>query len=83
VGIERGRLLLHAETKLPGTACLEFRLDSSGDASSTKLTMTARFRSKGLFGILYWHSVVPLHSIVFGSMLKGITEYNLDLVQPR
>ena len=73
VGIERGRsLLLHAEMKLPGTARLEFRLEPIGNGSSTKLTMTARFRPKGLLGILYWYSVVPLHNIVFGGMLKGI-----------
>ena len=58
--------------KLPGTAQLEFRLDTSGDGVSTKLTMTARFRPRGLLGILYWYSVVPFHTIVFGGMLKGI-----------
>ena len=73
MGIERGRsLLLHAEMKLPGTAQLEFRLDLSEDGTSTQLTMTARFRPRGLFGIMYWYSVMPLHSIVFGGMLKGI-----------
>jgi hypothetical protein len=34
--------------------------------------MTARFRPKGVFGILYWYSVLPLHNIVFGGMLRGI-----------
>jgi uncharacterized protein YbjT (DUF2867 family) len=73
VGIDQGRsLLLHAEMKLPGTARLEFCLEPIGDGNTTKLTMTARFRPKGLLGILYWYSVVPLHSIVFGGMLKGI-----------
>ena len=73
VGIQREHsLLLHAEMKLPGTAQLEFRLNPSGDDTCTKLTMTARFRPRGLFGIMYWYSVMPLHSIVFGGMLKGI-----------
>jgi hypothetical protein len=73
VGIERDRsLLLHAEMKLPGTARLEFQLDPSEDGATTKLTMTARFRPKGLFGILYWYSVLPLHGLVFGGMLRGI-----------
>jgi uncharacterized protein YbjT (DUF2867 family) len=73
VDIERERsLLLHAEMKLPGTAQLEFRLDPGEDTTFTKLTMTARFRPRGLLGILYWYSVVPLHNIVFGGMLKGI-----------
>jgi uncharacterized protein YbjT (DUF2867 family) len=76
VNIERGRsLLLHAEMKLPGTAQLDFLMepiDDAGPAQVTQLTMTARFRPKGLLGILYWYAVVPLHQIVFGGMLKGI-----------
>jgi hypothetical protein len=79
VGIERGKsLLLHAEMKLPGTAQLEFQMDSvddssgNADESSTQLTMTARFRPRGLAGISYWYSVLPLHHMVFGGMLKGI-----------
>jgi hypothetical protein len=73
VGIERGKsLLLHAEMKLPGTAQLEFGMQPADGSGSTELTMTARFRPKGLLGILYWYSVVPLHHVVFGGMLKGI-----------
>ncbi len=73
VGIERGKsLLLHAEMKLPGTAQLEFSMDPVGTGGPTKLTMTARFRPRGILGILYWYAVVPLHNIVFGGMLKGI-----------
>jgi hypothetical protein len=73
VGIDQGRsLLLHAEMKLPGTARLEFCLEPIGDGSATKLKMAARFRPKGLAGIMYWYSVVPLHNVVFGGMLKGI-----------
>jgi hypothetical protein len=34
--------------------------------------MTARFRPRGLLGIAYWYSVLPLHGIVFRGMLKGI-----------
>lgn len=58
--------------KLPGVAMLNFELDSEGNSDRTKLTMTARYRPKGLIGILYWYAVVPLHNIVFGGMLKGI-----------
>ncbi len=73
VGVERGKsLLLHAEMKLPGVARLEFAMSPLAEGESTKLTMTARFRPKGLLGILYWYAVVPLHQIVFGGMLNGI-----------
>ena len=44
----------------------------AGEGARTELTMTARFRPKGVLGILYWYSVLPLHNIVFGGMLRGI-----------
>jgi len=73
VGLERDRsLLLLAEMKLPGVATLSFSLAPGEVAGATKLTMTARFRSKGILGLLYWYSVLPLHNVVFGGMLKGI-----------
>ena len=73
VGLERNRsLLLLAEMKLPGIATLSFSLAPADVARATKLTMTARFRSKGILGLLYWYSVLPLHNLVFGGMLKGI-----------
>ncbi len=74
VGVERDRLLaLRAEMKLPGEAMLTFRIhpdESSPDRCD--LTMTARFRPKGLLGILYWYSVLPFHNVVFRGMLGGI-----------
>ena len=73
VGIDRDRSLsLLAEMKLPGVAMLDFNLHSDGEIDRTRLTMTARYRPRGLLGMLYWYSVVPLHNIVFGGMLKGI-----------
>lgn len=73
VGLDREKSLsLLAEMKLPGQAMLNFQLEPEGDSEQTKLTMTARFRPKGLLGILYWYAVLPLHNIVFGGMLRGI-----------
>jgi len=72
VGIDRDRSLsLRAEMKLPGEARLNFDIQP-GDGGRTRLTMTALFRPRGLFGVLYWYAVVPLHGIVFGGMLRGI-----------
>ncbi|MCA9282110.1 MAG: SDR family oxidoreductase [Phycisphaerales bacterium] len=66
-------MMLTAEMRLPGIATLSFRLEPIDDQPpSTRITMTARFRPSGLIGILYWFSVLPLHSIVFRGMLKGI-----------
>ncbi|MHA7813704.1 MAG: SDR family oxidoreductase [Phycisphaerales bacterium] len=71
IGIEQNRSLsLRAEMKLPGTANLNFKLSPHGDA--TELEMTARFKPRGLLGLLYWYSVLPLHHFVFSGMLNGI-----------
>ncbi len=71
-GIEpERRLELRAEMKLPGVATLTFEIEPVGGASS-KLTQTARFKPKGLLGLLYWCAVLPLHSIVFRGMLRGL-----------
>jgi len=73
VGIDHNRsLALLAEMKLPGTAMLNFALKPGEDGQNTRLEMIARFRPKGLIGILYWYAVAPLHNFVFGGMLKGI-----------
>lgn len=75
VGIDRDRSLsLRAEMKLPGEAKLEFEILPVDGAAElqTELKMTALYRPRGLFGILYWYAVVPLHEIVFGGMLRGI-----------
>lgn len=66
-------LLLVAEMKVPGEAILGFKLNSIGN-NKTELIQTARFQPKGLIGILYWYSVMPLHDLVFNGMLKGIAK---------
>ena len=72
VGFERDRRLsLRAEMKLPGEALLEFRIEKL-DQGRAKLTQTALFKPRGLFGLVYWYSVVPLHAVVFSGMLGGI-----------
>lgn len=71
-GLEKNRrLALRAEMKLPGEALLEFRIDPDGDEQCT-LHQIAMFKPRGLFGLLYWYAVVPLHNIVFSGMLTGI-----------
>lgn len=69
--VQDRRLVLRAEMKLPGEATLGFDLEAIGDGA-TMLTQTARFRPRGLLGLLYWYAVLPLHGIVFRGMLNGI-----------
>lgn len=67
------RLLLVAEMKTPGDALLEFQISPVGN-NQTELQMLSRFLPKGLFGILYWYGLYPLHQWIFFGMLKGIAE---------
>ncbi len=67
------RLLLYAEMKLPGEAWLEFKIKT--EAGRSVLMQTATFRPSGLWGRIYWYSVLPFHELVFGGMLKEIVLY--------
>ena len=66
---EEKRLLLFAEMRMPGEAWLEFRIDKDN-----VLHQIATFRPKGLFGRLYWYSLVPFHFFIFGGMIKNISK---------
>jgi uncharacterized protein YbjT (DUF2867 family) len=61
------RLLLFAEMKLPGEAWLEFKIDNQNI-----LHQTATFRPLGLWGRLYWYSLLPFHGIIFRGMIRNI-----------
>ncbi len=81
-GVEPGRRLeLRAEMKLPGEALLEFEIAGAGDRS--RLSQTARFKPRGLAGLLYWFAVLPLHGIVFRGMLRGIRRTAEELAAGR
>lgn len=60
------RLLLLAQMKVPGKAWLEF------DIQPDRLVQTAHFYPNGIWGRIYWYSVVPLHNLVFVNLAKQI-----------
>jgi len=64
-------LSLHAEMKLPGDAVLEFRLNPLG-AVESEIIELSRFLPRGLFGLIYWYSLYPLHQLIFKGMLGEI-----------
>ncbi len=69
---EDRRLLLFAEMKLPGEAWLEFKmLQHDG---KLQLRQKATFRPKGLFGRLYWYSVLPFHYFIFNGMIDNLVK---------
>jgi uncharacterized protein YbjT (DUF2867 family) len=67
---DQGRLILYAEMKLPGEAWLEFKLGKQHGKSV--LIQTATFRPRGLWGRVYWYSVLPFHGLIFPKMAHNI-----------
>ena len=64
------RLKLAAEMKVPGRAWLEFEVEPTENGSTIR--QTALFDPVGLFGLIYWYSLFPLHVVIFGGMLREI-----------
>jgi uncharacterized protein YbjT (DUF2867 family) len=72
--VEPDRLLrLRAEMKVPGLAWLQFKAEPLEDGS-TQLIQTAFFAPKGLFGLLYWYGLYPLHSLIFSGMIRKLAQ---------
>jgi uncharacterized protein YbjT (DUF2867 family) len=70
--LERGALLrLRAEMKLPGRAWLELRVRPAPGGSCYE--QRAVFVPHGLAGHVYWWLVWPFHGLVFGGMVRNIT----------
>lgn len=71
-------LRLRAEMKLPGRGWLQFEANPRDDGQ-TELVQTAYFASKGLFGLLYWYGIYPLHGIIFSLLIKAVAQRALVL----
>ncbi|MFT4848042.1 MAG: hypothetical protein ACI83B_000567 [Sediminicola sp.] len=65
---EQQKLLLYAEMRLPGEAWLEFKIEDG------LLKQTATFRPRGIWGRLYWYSVLPFHGFIFAGMINKLVE---------
>jgi uncharacterized protein YbjT (DUF2867 family) len=77
--IEPDRLLrLRAEMKLPGQGWLQFEAQPRDDGQ-TDLVQTAYFASKGLFGLLYWYVIYPLHGLIFSKMIEAVARSAVEL----
>jgi uncharacterized protein YbjT (DUF2867 family) len=64
-------LRLRAEMKLPGYAWLQFEVVPR-DGGGTCLRQTAFFDPRGVFGFIYWYSVLAFHEFIFGNMATRI-----------
>jgi len=73
-------LRLRAEMKVPGRAWLQFESKPQPN-NQTLLQQTALFAPKGLFGLLYWYGLYPLHALIFSGMVQQIAWYAETLQQ--
>ncbi len=72
LGVEdQRRLVLLAEMKVPGEALLRFDLRKVAP-NQTEIVLRARFRPRGLWGIVYWHVLAPVHAPLFRGMLTAM-----------
>ena len=70
--VEEGKLLrLRAEMKVPGKAWLQFEVNPKENGIS-QLRQTAYFAPKGLFGLLYWYALYPLHGLIFSGLIQEL-----------
>jgi hypothetical protein len=56
--------------KVPGQAWLQWEANS--ERGGTRLTQTAGFAPRGLFGALYWYVLYPFHRLIFTDMITAI-----------
>ncbi len=68
-----GLLRLRAEMKVPGRAWLQFESKPQPN-NQTLLQQTALFAPKGLFGLLYWYLLYPLHALIFSGMVNNLAK---------
>jgi hypothetical protein len=63
-------LRLKAEMKLPGKAWLEYEILDRNNGC--QLIQRAYFMPTGLFGLVYWYSLYPIHKIIFRGLIINI-----------
>lgn len=69
--VEPDRLMrLRAEMKVPGRAWLQFEAVPTDEGC--ELRQTAFFAPRGLFGLMYWYLLYPVHGFIFGGLVDGV-----------
>ncbi len=66
------RLRLVAEMKVPGRAWLEYDVADADGGSIIR--QTAVFDPAGLWGLVYWYGIYPLHRRIFQGMLSAVAQ---------
>jgi hypothetical protein len=73
IAVEPGeRLTLLMEMKGPGAGVLEFIIVDEGD--KRRIFMRAYWHPAGVWGLLYWYSLLPVHAFLFKGSTRAIGE---------
>jgi hypothetical protein len=67
------RLTLHFGMKAPGSGILEFELEPLPNGG-TRLTETAYWHPRGVWGLLYWYAMIPAHLFLFRKMTQAMVD---------
>jgi hypothetical protein len=73
IAIEPGeRLTLLMEMKGPGAGVLEF--DVVDEGVKRRVSMRAYWHPAGVWGLLYWYALLPIHALLFNGSARAIGE---------
>jgi len=64
-------LALNFGLKAPGSGTLEFNLEPMANAQ-TRITITAYWHPRGVWGLAYWYVLVPAHLFLFRGWTRAI-----------
>ncbi len=67
---DRSLLRLSAQMKVPGRAWLQFEVEPQPEGSTIR--QTAIFDPAGLWGLVYWYLLYPVHRWIFAGMLRRL-----------
>jgi len=65
------RLTLLMEMKGPGAGVLEFTLN---DGEPRSIRMSAYWHPAGVWGLLYWYALLPIHALIFRGTTREIAQ---------
>ena len=72
VALEPGRrITLLAEMRMPGSAVLELEATPNAAGGAT-ITVAAYFNPAGVWGLLYWLALIPIHRRIFAELAGGL-----------
>ena len=75
VAVEPGRrLTLLAEMRVPGAAVLELEVRPDVGGATSTIVATAYFHPAGVWGLLYWLSLKPIHARIFTRLAVRLAE---------